>query len=165
MKVNLIALSRPNKAPTNQVIFLWVTLLILFVFFSGFYNPVLAAKKENSFHEIETALKENRSKYSITLQDIEERIATLKKIELLNSQQQSELSSLSQAHDFLHKSIESADRAMQYVESSQSAPQHLKIIERKLDTPLQQEELKAENIDLKKPLEKLEERLSFIDLK
>ncbi|MCB1984104.1 MAG: mechanosensitive ion channel [Burkholderiales bacterium] len=137
-------------------------MLILFVFFSGFYNPVLAAKKENSFHEIETALKENRSKFSITLQDIEERIATLKKIELLNSQQQSELSSLSQAHDFLHKSIESADRAMQYVESSQSAPQHLKIIERKLDTPLQQEELKAENIDLKKPLEKLEEQFETV---
>ncbi|MDR4516959.1 MAG: mechanosensitive ion channel [Nitrosomonas sp.] len=162
MKVNLITLLRPNKAPTNRVFFLWVTLLILFVFFFGFYNPVLAAKKENSFHEIETALKENRNKFSITLLDIEERIATLKKIEQLDPQQQSELSSLSQAHDFLHKSIDSADRALKYVESSQNAPQQLKIIERKLDTPLQQEELKAENIDLKKPLEKLEEQFDTV---
>ena len=138
------------------------TLLILLVFFSSSYNSALAAKKENSFHEIETALKENRNKFSTTLQDIEERIATLKKIESLNPQQQSELSSLSQTHDFLHKSIDSVDRSMHYVESSKIAPQQLKAIERKLETPLQEEELKTEAIDLKQPLDKLEVQFDAI---
>ncbi len=135
---------------------------VLYLIFISFGNPVLAADKQNSYADIEAALKEKRSEFSVTLKDVEERIATLKKIESLNSQQQSELSSLIQAHDFLHKSIESVDKAAHYVESSQDAPQQLKALERKLDAPLQQDQLKTKDIDLKQPLEKLETQFDNI---
>ncbi|MCP5243821.1 MAG: mechanosensitive ion channel [Burkholderiales bacterium] len=123
-----------------------------------FCHAIFAAGNDNgnSYADIETALKKKRDQFSTALKDIEERIATLKKIETLNSQQQSELSLLSQVHDFLHKSIESAGRALNYVGAIKNAPQQLKILERKLDAPLQKEELKADKIDLKQPLEELE---------
>ncbi|GJL75863.1 mechanosensitive ion channel domain-containing protein [Nitrosomonas sp.] len=135
---------------------------VLCLIFISFGNAVLAADKQNSYADIEAALKEKRSGFNLTLKDVEERIATLKKIESLNPQQQSELSSLIQAHDFLHKSIESVDQALHYVESSQDAPQQLKALEQKLDAPLQQDQLKIEDIDLKEPLEKLETQFDAI---
>ncbi|HBV21939.1 MAG TPA: hypothetical protein DEF07_09510 [Nitrosomonas sp.] len=137
-------------------------LSVLCLIFISFGNAVLAADKQNSYADIEAALKEKRSGFNLTLKDVEERIATLKKIESLNPQQQSELSSLIQAHDFLHKSIESVDQALHYVESSQDAPQQLKALEQKLDAPLQQDQLKIEDIDLKEPLEKLETQFDAI---
>ncbi|SFK14775.1 potassium efflux system protein [Nitrosomonas aestuarii] len=129
---------------------------VLFLIFISFSYPVLAANKQNSYVEIETTLKEKRNKTSVMLREVEERIATLKKIESLSPQQQSELSSLIKAHEFLHKSIESVDQTVHYVESSKNAPQQLKVLERKLDAPLQRDELKIKDIDLKQPLEKLE---------
>src|SRR5690606_6087600 len=69
-------------------------------------NSVLAAENAESYQAIEAALNENRNKFSVTLNTVEERIATLKKIDALNEAQQSELSSLIQAQDWLLKSIE-----------------------------------------------------------
>ncbi|WP_177166653.1 mechanosensitive ion channel domain-containing protein [Nitrosomonas sp. Nm51] len=108
------------------------------------------------------ALKKKQDRFSTILNDIEERIATSKKIESLNIQQQAELSSLSQIHDFLHKSIESANRALHFVDAVKNAPRQLKNLERKLDTPLQKEELKTDKIDLKQPLEELELQFEVI---
>ena len=138
--------------------------LFLFAFLTVFVttHPVFAAKKTDSFQVIEAALKESRTKFNVTLADIEDRITTLKKIDTLNNAQQAELSSLIQAHDFLHKSIESVDLAMQYVQSSQNVPSQLKAIEQKLEAPLQDEELKPEKIDIKQPLEKLESQFETI---
>ncbi|WP_177167674.1 mechanosensitive ion channel domain-containing protein [Nitrosomonas marina] len=115
-----------------------------------------AASNGSSYTDIETTLKKKQDHFSHTLKDVEARITTLKKIDSLNSQQQSELSSLSQAHDFLHKSIESSNRALNYVNAVKNTPQQLRTLERALDAPLQKEELNTDNIDLKQPLEKLE---------
>ncbi|SET03837.1 potassium efflux system protein [Nitrosomonas marina] len=127
-------------------------LLVLFFL----YSTISAASNGSSYTDIETTLKKKQDHFSHTLKDVEARITTLKKIDSLNSQQQTELSSLSQAHDFLHKSIESANRALYYVNAVKNAPQQLRTLERTLDAPLQKEELNTDNIDLKLPLDKLE---------
>ncbi|SEM96837.1 potassium efflux system protein [Nitrosomonas marina] len=127
---------------------------LLFIFF--LYSTMSAASNGSSYTDIETTLKKKQDHFSHTLKDVEARITTLKKIDSLNSQQQSELSSLSQAHDFLHKSIESSNRALNYVNAVKNTPQQLRTLERALDAPLQKEELNTDNIDLKQPLEKLE---------
>ncbi len=126
------------------------------------FNSVLAAENAESHQAIEISLNENRNKFSATLSTVEERIATLKKIDALNEAQQSELSSLIQAQDRLLKSIESVDRSVQYVHSSQIAPQQLKVFEQTLEAPLQDEELKPESIDEQQPLGILESQFEAI---
>lgn len=158
---SLAFFKNPGRLGVPAAIYLKLFLFAFFVYLIS-ANPAFAAKKTDSFQTIEASLNENKSKFSATLRDIEERIATLKKIDALNSVQQADLSSLSQAHDFLHKSIESVDRALQYTQASQQAPAQLKVIEQKLEAPLQGEELKTENIDEKQPLEKLESQFETI---
>ncbi len=133
-----------------------VLILALGIFFACSYGSVFADSNNHSYADIERSLKEKRNKFSVLLSEIGERITTLKKIESLNSQQQSELLSLSQIDDFLHKSVESASRAIHFVESSQKVSQQLKFLQKKLESPLQEEELKSGIIDSKLTLEQLE---------
>lgn len=121
-----------------------------------------AAEAQDAHPAVEIAQQERRANFTANLKDVEERIAVLKKIDALSGPQQAELSALIQAHDFLHKSIQSVDRALQYIQSVQSVPAQLKKLEQQLEAPLQDEELKAGEIDEKKPLDQLETEFEAI---
>lgn len=140
-------------APEFRTIFNLGIFLLLLLFCC---NAVFSASKKSAYQDIEATLKANRSQSSAVLKDVGEHIAALKKIESLKPQQQSELSALIQADDFLKKSIESVDRSMHYIASIQESPQQLKRIEQRLGVPMQEEELKIDNIDQTKSQEKLE---------
>jgi potassium-dependent mechanosensitive channel len=120
------------------------------------FHAVSAAETTDVYRATEVSLTDNLKKFDATFKNIEKRVAALKKIEALNEAQQSELSLLIQAQDFIRKSIESVDRSLQYIRSAQIAPQQLKTFEQSLEAPLQDEELKPESIDETQPLEKLE---------
>ena len=121
-----------------------------------------AAETQDAHSAIETAQQERRGSFVANLKDVEERIAVLKKIDALSEPQQAELSALIQAHDFLHKSIQSVDRALQYIQAVQAVPAQLKKLEQQLEAPLQDEELKPDEIDEKKPLGRLETEFESI---
>jgi small-conductance mechanosensitive channel len=133
------------------------------VAFALFFHAVsAAAETADVYRTTEVSLTDNQKKFDATSKNIEKRVAALKKIDVLNEAQQSELSSLIRAQDFVRKSIESVDRSLQYIRSAQIAPQQLKTFEQSLEAPLQNEELKPEDIDEQQPLEKLESQFGVI---
>ena len=70
---------RNGNKPQAWAFFRLTVFLVIFLLYC---SPALAAKKENSYQNIEAALIDSRGGFSATLKDVEERIATLKKIEL-----------------------------------------------------------------------------------
>lgn len=142
-----------NKVPQLRSAYCFGIVFFCVLFFS---NGVFSADQDNPYRDVEAALKADRNQFSTVLKNVEEHIVALKKIDSLSLQQQSVLSQLIQADDFLHKSVKSVDRSMHYVELSQDVPQQLKRIKQKLDVPMQKEALKVDDIDQTKPLEKLE---------
>lgn len=158
---SIFLLSSTRKQKNSAAVCFSILFFAYFSFILSF-NAVLAAENADQYLTIEASLNENRSKFSATLNNIEERIAVLKKIDALNEAQQSELSLLIQVQDWLLKSIESVGRSVQYIRSSQIAPQQLKAFEQTLEAPLQDEELKLENIDDKQPLNILESQFEAI---
>lgn len=151
-----------EKRKDSASVYLTTLLSACIVAFALFFHVVSAAETTDVYRTTEVSLADNRNKFDATFKNIEERVAALKKIDALNEAQQSELSLLIQAQDFVRKSSESVDRSMHYIRSAQIAPQQLKAFEQTLEAPLQDEELKPENIDENQPLEKLEAQYGVI---
>lgn len=156
-----LMIDAPKRKHSASVYFTML-LSACIIAFALFFHAESAAETTDIYRTTEVSLTDNRNKFDATLKNIEERIAALKKIDALNETQQSELSSLIQAQDFARKSIESVDRSMRYIRSAQIAPQQLKAFEQTLEAPLQDEELKPEDIDEQLPLETLESRFETI---
>jgi len=141
---------------------IFTILLPACIAFILFFHAVSAAETTDVYRVTEVSLADNLKKFDTAFKNIEARVAALKKIDALNEAQQSELSLLIQAQDFIRKSIESVGRSLQYIRSAQIAPQQLKTFEQSLEAPLQDEELKPESIDETQPLEKLEAQYGAI---
>ncbi len=117
----------------------------------------LAVNNQNASLDINTTLKAAKAKSVKELQSISSRISVLKKIEIPDSAQNSELTWLNQARDFLEKNITSVDHTLNYYQSSQGVPKRLKSIEKELNEPLPTE-LK---INEKLPLDTIEAQLEI----
>lgn len=126
--------------------------LFLLILLPLLITPAIASAQNS---DITTILKQEKSQSTKTLEELNNTISTLEKIDTPDAGQKAELNWLYQTQDFLQKGLTSINHAQDYYQAYQGVPLRLSGIEQELATPLP----KTPDVDERTPLTKLEQKL------